>query len=64
MAKKLRRKNSATENINNYGVGDPLLDILRDYYKRNGTWSTIVANDKELQRKTKQKEINSIRRYK
>lgn len=64
MAKKLKRRNSTAEDIANYGKGDTLLDCLRPYYKSMGMWSTIVANDKELQKRNKQREINNIRRYK
>lgn len=64
MAKKLKKRNSTTEDISNYGKGDPLLDCLRTYYKSIGIWDVIVAKDKELQKRNKQKEINNIRRYK
>lgn len=64
MAKKLKRRNSATDDIENYGKGDPLLECLRTYYKSIGIWDVIVARDKELQKRNKQKEINNIRRYK
>ena len=64
MAKKLKKRNSTTEDISNYGKGDSLLDCLRTYYKSIGIWDVIVAKDKELQKRNKQKEINNIRRYK
>lgn len=64
MAKKLKRRNSTAEDIANYGKGDTLLDLLRAYYSKIGIWNLIVARDKELQNRNKQKEINNIRRYK
>lgn len=63
MAKKISRK-SKKENIDNYGEGDVLLDLLRDYYKKIGMWESIVANDKNLQSEKKKKKINDARRYK
>lgn len=64
MAKKLKRRNSTAKDTSNYGTGDPLLDLLRPYYSKIGIWDLIVARDKELQKRNKQKEINNIRRYK
>lgn len=64
MAKKLKKRSSITKNIDDYGTGDSLLELLRAYYKSKGMWVGIVAKDKELQRRNKQKEINNIRRYK
>lgn len=64
MAKKLKRKNLTAKDTSNYGERDPLLDLLRPYYIKIGIWDLIVARDKELQKRNKQKEINNIRRYK
>ena len=64
MAKKLKKRNQTTEDISNYSKGDPLLDLLRPYYSKIGIWDLIVARDKEIQKRNKQKEINNIRRYK
>ena len=64
MAKTLKIINLIVKDISNYGKGDPLLDCLRTYYKSIGIWDVIVAKDKELQKRNKQKEINNIRRYK
>lgn len=64
MVKKLKKRNPTIKDTSNYGTGDPLLDLLRQYYEKIGIWGVIVANDKELSRRNKQKKINNIRRYK
>lgn len=70
MAKKLIKKNSNTsKNYESYLNGDPLFDLLREYYKSrygldSNEWKTIVENDKKLQIEKKRKKINVERRYK
>lgn len=70
MAKKLIKKNrNSSEEYESYLTGDPLFDLLREFYwDKYGLdsieWKSIVENDKKLQIEKKKKKINSERRYK
>ena len=70
MAKKLIKKNSNnSKDYESYLAGDPLFDLLREYYKSqygldSNEWKNIVENGKKLQIEKKRKKINAERRYK
>ena len=69
MAKKLIKKNiNSSENYALYLVGDPIFDLLREFYKSqygldSPEWKSIVDNDKKIQIEKKRKKINADRRY-
>lgn len=69
MVKKLVKNNSKNFDYENYMLGDPLFDLLREYYRRSNelnssTWRNIVDNDRKNIKAKKKKEINDLRRYK
>lgn len=70
MAKLLKRKiNNKELDYSNYLKGDPLIDLLRDFYKsKHGLdseeWKDICKRDIENQKKIKKKNINDKRNYK
>lgn len=70
MAKKLIKKNNnSSEDYESYLTGDPLFDLLREYYKSQYgldsiEWKNIVEKDEKLQIEKKRKKINAERRYK
>lgn len=70
MAKILKRKiNNKELDYSNYLKGDPLFDLLRDFYKSNGllnsnTWKDICIRDMENQERINKKKINDKRNYK
>lgn len=70
MTKKIVKKNSNTsKDYESYLTGDPLFDLLREYYKSqygldSNEWKNIVENDEKLQIEKKRKKINAERRYK
>ena len=69
MTKKIVKKNSnSSEDYASYLTGDPLFDLLREFYKSqygldSEEWKSIVDNDRRLQLDKKRKKINAERRY-
>lgn len=70
MAKRLKKKiNNKEMDYSNYSKGDPLFDLLRNYYKSIGLlnssiWKDICKKDMENQKKIKKRKINDKRNYK
>ncbi len=70
MTKKIVKKNrNSSEDYESYLTGDPLFDLLREFYKSqygldSEEWKSIVDNDRRLQLEKKKKKINADRRYK
>lgn len=69
MAKKVTtRKLQQDFDYEKYMLGDPLMDLLRDYYGSRysldaSKWRSIVDNDRRLQFDKKKKKINADKRY-
>lgn len=70
MSKKIVKKDrKQTKDYEAYLTGDPLFDLLREYYKSqygldSNEWKNIVENDKILHLEKRKKQINAERRYK
>ncbi len=64
MAKKIKRRDEKNICIENYGVDDPLLMLLKPIYESKGIWADMVKRDIEIKRQLREKDLNRKRRYK